>query len=161
LQHQISDRLKTGCSSITTEDTSDERRDRRIGDVDISTYSTISKHNHNNNMDISTYIAIGMAIEERLTRSLMPLAYKHVERCRRLERDTSSTSGSVNGDIDLGSSSTNTNESTTRQRRLDPFHAWTLPAAEAVVELTRDGYTTSNDAVAELLGIYKSIKRDE
>jgi len=161
LQHQISNRLKTGNSSITTEDTSDERRDRRSGDINISrdvdksTYSTISKHNHNNNLDTSAYIAIGMAIEESLTRSLMPLAYKHVERCRRLEleRDTSS----VSGGIDLGSNSANTNESTQNPKRLvsDPFHAWTLKPAEAVAELAKDGYSTSN-AVSELLGISQS-----
>jgi len=159
LQHQISDRLESGNSSVTTEDTSERRRDRRsedinIRDVDTSTYSTISKHNHNN-MDTSTYIAIGMAIEERLTKSLMPLARAHVERCRRLEleRDTSS----VSGGIDLGSNSANTNESTQNPKRLvsDPFHAWTLPAAEAVAELARHGYATSN-AVSELLGISQS-----
>ena len=163
LQHQISNRLKTG-NSAATEDISDERRDRRsedinirVRDVDTSTYSTISKHNHNN-MDTSTYIAIGMAIEERLTKSLMPLARAHVERCRRLEleRDTSS----VSGGIDLGSNRMNTNELTHQKRRLasDPFHAWTLPAAEAVAELARHGYATSN-AVSELLGVSQSKEK--
>ena len=61
----------------------------------------------------------------------------------------------MGGGIDLDSSSTNTNESTTRQRRLDPFHAWTLPAGEAVAELAKDGCTTS-DAVVELLGVSRS-----
>jgi len=161
LQQQISDRLKTG-NSTTTEDTSDERRDNRSGKnningVDISTYTTISNHKHDNNLDISAYIAIGMAIEERLTRSLMPLAYKHVERCRRLEleRDTSSVSGDI-----VGSGSTNTNGSTSWNRLAShPFHAWTLPAAEAFVELARDGYTLSNDAVTGLLRISQSKEK--
>ena len=165
LQHQIADKLEAGNSSTTAEDTSDERRDRSNKgnnirrDVDTSTYSTISKHNHNINLDTSAYVAIGMAIEESLLRSLMPLAYKHVERCRRLERrDTSSSI--VSGGIDLDSSSTSANELTSRNRLAsDPFHAWTLPAAEAVAELAKDGYTTSNDAIAELLGVSQSKEK--
>ena len=112
-------------------------------------------------MDISAYIAIGMAIEESLTRSLMPLAYKHVERCRRLELERRNTSSSVSGGIVDSSMNTNTNELTHQKRRLsDPCHAWNLPPAEAVAELAKDGCTTS-DAVVELLGISISQSKEK
>ena len=65
----------------------------------------------------------------------------------------------MNGGIDLGSSSTSANALTSRKRLVsDPFHAWTLPAAEAVAELAKDGYA-SNDAVSDVLGISQSKEK--
>ena len=66
----------------------------------------------------------------------------------------------MNGGIDLGSSSTSANALTSRKRLVsDPFHAWTLPAAEAVAELARDRYTMSNDAVSDVLGMSQSKEK--
>ena len=110
-------------------------------------------------MDTSAYIAIGMAIEERLTKSLMPLANAHVERCRRLELERDTSGSIMSSGINLDSSSTSANEVSSQKRFVsDPFHAWTLPAAKAVAELARHGYTTSN-AVSDLLGISQSKEK--
>jgi len=76
--------------------------------------------------DASGHVAVGMAIEEVLTMTLMPLAEEHVKRCRRLEQQKD------------------------RKRptdTVDPFHLWTLPLTEAIVQLAKDGGILNQDAL--------------
>mmetsp|Transcript_25605 Transcript_25605/g.54425 ORF Transcript_25605/g.54425 Transcript_25605/m.54425 type:complete len:353 (+) Transcript_25605:118-1176(+) len=93
------------------------------------------------NMDASAYVAVGMAVEEMLTAALMPLAEAHVERCRRLER----WKGRDRAAAKEGS------RARKRMAEEDPFDAWTLPPAEAVARLGRDGFGNRSDALTSLL----------
>ena len=89
---------------------------------------------HNGNMDTSAYVAVGMAVEEVLTMALMPLAEAHIERCRRLERQKNCDA-------------TATEPCARKIPTMDPFHSWTLPPAEAMVQLARDGAANHNDVL--------------
>mmetsp|Transcript_30452 Transcript_30452/g.55263 ORF Transcript_30452/g.55263 Transcript_30452/m.55263 type:complete len:134 (+) Transcript_30452:246-647(+) len=96
---------------------------------------------HNDNMDTSAYVAVGIAVEEVLTMALMPLAEAHIERCRRLERQKNCDA-------------TATDPCARKIPTMDPFHSWTLPPAEAMVQLAKDGAANQNDALVSLLDRY-------
>ncbi|KAL7479725.1 hypothetical protein ACHAW6_005452 [Cyclotella cf. meneghiniana] len=77
-------------------------------------------------VDSSALLAIGIAIEEVMTASLLPWAKAHVEHCHRLERlhNLQSSDGLEQEE----------KESTT-QSCVNPFVVWTLPISEAILEL--------------------------
>ena len=76
--------------------------------------------------DASAHVTVGMAVEEVLTMALMPLAEEHVKRCRRLEyqKDRKRPTDTA-----------------------DPFHSWTLPPTEAIVQLAKDKGNLNQDAL--------------
>ena len=88
-------------------------------------------HSNLLNANSSAYVAIGMAVEEVLTLALMPLANAHVSHCRRLERLREKEKSRWGGN--------EINHAGETMKTVDPFHAWTLPPAEAIVELATKG----------------------
>ncbi|KAL9187220.1 hypothetical protein ACHAXT_001323 [Thalassiosira profunda] len=96
-------------------------------------------------MSTSAHVATGMAVEEALTMALMPLAEAHVARCRRLQRGKRTTGSRKEG------------RPSTRRRDDDPFHAWTLPPAEAIAALAREGSAEGRTALTSLLGKHPDV----
>lgn len=113
LHELINQRLKT--ANNNDEDTTNHHKGAKAESEELN------RNINRGNIDVSTYVSTGMAIEDILTMKLMPLAKAHAGRCRRLERQKKKD----------GSQRANSATS-------DPFHAWTLPPAEAIVELAKD-----------------------
>ena len=127
---------------------------------------TASTTQNNHKMHVSAYVAVGMAVEEALTTRLMPLAKAHVERCRRLEREARDDHGA---ECRSEESITKTQSSQKKLKLLkrlasakDSFDAWTLPPAEAVIQLARAGTIKGNDALtSSLLGRQSELEDSE
>lgn len=75
-------------------------------------------------LDDSALVALGVVWEECLTAMLLPLAQRHVEKCRALEQ--------------LQQEKNPTNTTHWKDLQPDAFQEWTLPPEEAVVRLTTD-----------------------
>ena len=126
---------------------------------------TASTTQNNHKMHVSAYVAVGMAVEEALTTRLMPLAKAHVERCRRLERKVRDHATECRSEESI----TKTQSSQKKLKLLkrlasakDSFDAWTLPPAEAVIQLARDGTIKGNDALtSSLLGRQSELEDSE
>ena len=115
---------------------------------------TASTTQNNHKMHVSAYVAVGMAVEEALTTRLMPLAKAHVERCRRLERKVRDHATECRSEESI----TKTQSSQKKLKLLKrlaaakhTFDAWTLPPADAVMQLARDGTIKGNDALTSSL----------
>ena len=72
-------------------------------------------------MDTSAKVAIGTLVEDTITNSLLPMARKHVERCRQLTAIHEGATTKSRQGIDRKP-----------QQRQQAFVEWTLPAAEAI-----------------------------
>lgn len=84
-------------------------------------------------MDTSALVALGMAWEDAITTSLLPLARQHVARCRRLEQQKLSETRSTH---DMSNRSE-------QEARMDPFQEWTLPPEQAIWRLAQEGTSAS------------------
>ena len=75
-------------------------------------------------LDDTALVALGMAWEEAITASLLPLARQHVARCRKLEETAKDTN------------------SITTEPDMDAFHQWTLPPEQAIWKLAQEEVAT-------------------
>ena len=107
----------------------------------------------NNSLDFTAIMALGLALQESLTASLIPLAISHVNRCQSLTTDTSPViDDQHNNRKRKCSQSTNNNTNDNKKPKEDfssselsnniekyddthPFHEWTLPYIEAIHKL--------------------------
>ena len=113
--------------------------------------ATTTKQN-NNTMHVSAYVAVGMAVEEALTTRLMPLAKAHVERCRRLEREARDHAAECQREESITKTQSSQKKLLKRLAAAKhTFDAWTLPPAEALMQLARDGTIKGNDALTSSL----------
>ncbi|KAL7463775.1 hypothetical protein ACHAXS_004138 [Conticribra weissflogii] len=76
-------------------------------------------------MSPSAGVAFGIAVEDIFTVALMPLAKKHVNRCRYLEKLKNSCESNIDGKQDSGVG---------KSGCIDPFDAWTMSPQEAIAE---------------------------
>jgi len=90
-------------------------------------------------LDTSAMVAIGMALEEMVTMALLPLAAKHVARCRRIEDDEAQRQpeqeDEKSGISDEGNDVPREVIRPQDNRKQTAFQDWTLPPEEALLKL--------------------------
>ena len=150
LQQHMSQRLQNNNNANYKLDDIGEKKKGN----NCETATTTKQNNHT--MHVSAYVAVGMAVEEALTTRLMPLAKAHVERCRRLERKAHDDDHAAERRREESITKTQSSHKKLKLlKRLaaakDSFDAWTLPPAEAVMQLARDGTIKGNDSLTSLL----------
>jgi len=79
-------------------------------------------------MSPSAGVAFGIAVEDIFTVALMPLAKKHVTRCRYLEKQIDSCTSNTNGNVESGFGKSGDN---------DPYVAWTMCPQEAITDFMK------------------------
>lgn len=79
-------------------------------------------------MSPSAGVAFGIAVEDIFTVALMPLAKKHVTRCRYLENQIDRCTSNIDGNVE---------SSVGKSGDIDPFVAWTLCPQDAIADFKK------------------------
>jgi hypothetical protein len=105
-------------STITAPATTNEEQATKSPKAVVE--ETLSLDDLYETMDFTALMGTGVAWEEVMTAHLLPLARAHVARCRRLEQ---------------------------RNHHGTAFHEWTLPPAEAIVQLAREAIENNHSPI--------------